>query len=45
MSNDLTGLDTDKLDYLARDSHAIGIGITFDPLRVFQNVKVFKYPN
>lgn len=34
VSNDRTGIDVDKFDYLKRDSHYTGIPCTFDPQRL-----------
>ena len=34
VSNERTGIDVDKFDYLKRDSHYIGIPCTFDPQRL-----------
>ena len=40
VSNTLNGLDVDKYDYLTRDSHMIGINISFEPSRLVNNAKV-----
>lgn len=41
VSNDKTGIDVDKFDYLKRDSHYTGIPCTFDPCRLmaFLNIE------
>jgi HD superfamily phosphohydrolase len=38
VSNDRTGIDVDKFDYLKRDSHYTGIPCTFDPQRLMNFV-------
>lgn len=40
VSNDRTGIDVDKFDYLKRDSHYTGIPCTFDPQRLMTFLKL-----
>ena len=40
VSNNVNSLDVDKYDYLTRDSHMIGINISFEPSRLVNNAKV-----
>ncbi|KAH0576505.1 DGTP triphosphohydrolase [Spironucleus salmonicida] len=44
VSNSVNGLDTDKMDYLLRDSRSVGLGLTIDPIRILKNQSIFKYP-
>lgn len=38
VSNYLNGVDVDKFDYLARDSHALGLHKGFDPRRIIDEI-------
>lgn len=43
VSNERTGIDVDKFDYLKRDSHYIGIPCTFDPQRLMNFLSLDKH--
>jgi HD superfamily phosphohydrolase len=43
ISNNLNGLDVDKIDYLYRDSFYLGTGIPFDINRILNHVKVINH--
>lgn len=38
VSNSICGIDTDRLDYLLRDSKALGLGITIDLMELIKSV-------
>jgi hypothetical protein len=40
INNPVSGIDTDKLDYLLRDGTAYGLRSTFDPMRIIRNCRV-----
>lgn len=40
VSNKRTGIDCDKLDYFARDTHHLGMKNTFNIQRFFQNIRI-----
>lgn len=40
ISNNLNGLDVDKLDYLYRDSFYLGAGLQFDLSRIISHIKI-----
>ncbi|XP_057289814.1 deoxynucleoside triphosphate triphosphohydrolase SAMHD1-like [Hydractinia symbiolongicarpus] len=40
VSNKRTGIDCDKLDYFARDTHHLGMKNTFDIQRYLQNIRI-----
>ena len=40
VSNKATGIDCDKFDYFARDTHHVGIANSFDFKRYFKNIRI-----
>jgi len=40
INNKISGLDTDKIDYVLRDSLNLGMKISFDPLRIIKNSRI-----
>jgi len=40
VANKRTGIDCDKFDYFARDSHQVGVKNSFNHTRYFQNVRI-----
>ena len=40
VANKRTGIDCDKFDYFARDSHQVGVKNSFNHMRFFQNIRV-----
>lgn len=45
VSNSLSGLDMDRLDYLFRDAKAIGLGLTIDANRLISSAAVYTITN
>jgi HD superfamily phosphohydrolase len=42
VANDRNGVDVDKWDYLARDSHMLGLNMTLDYERCFTSARVIQ---
>ena len=42
MSNPFSGIDVDKMDYIARDSKALGVDVTFDFRRYLEIARILK---
>ncbi|TNJ30336.1 DGTP triphosphohydrolase [Giardia muris] len=42
VSDSVSGVDTDRLDYLLRDSRAIGRGLLFDPGSLLKSAQVYR---
>ena len=40
VANKRTGIDCDKFDYFARDSHQVGVKNSFNHTRFFQNIRI-----
>ena len=40
VANKRTGIDCDKFDYFARDSHQVGVKNSFNHMRYFQNIRI-----
>ena len=45
VSNKATGIDCDKFDYFARDTHHVGIKNSFDFNRYFKNIRIMEVGN
>lgn len=41
VANGSTGIDTDKFDYIARDTHSLGMHSSFDRTRLLYSCRVF----